>query len=187
MSEETATPNDGMRAEAAPENRVRLATPPAPQGSAGAAAAGAPAAASGAATVAATGATAAPGGPMRVLYVEDNRVNQILFEETIRLHGGIDLRLAENGAEALALVEQWRPEALVLDAHLPGMNGYELLLQLRGRPGLANTPAFMCSADALPEDMERGRRAGFVGYWTKPIDIARVMNDLDALRAARAR
>ncbi|MBA3590452.1 MAG: hypothetical protein H0W38_12885 [Methylibium sp.] len=39
----------------------------------------------------------------------------------------------------------------------------------------------MCSADAMPEDLERARRAGFAGYWTKPIDIARVMNDLDAL------
>ncbi|MBA3625353.1 MAG: response regulator, partial [Methylibium sp.] len=113
--------------------------------------------------------------------VEDNRVNAILFEEAIKLRGGIELRIAEDGAEGLAMAGRWRPDVLILDANLPGMTGYEVLAQMRRQPGLADTPAFMCSADAMPEDLERARRAGFAGYWTKPIDIARVMNDLDAL------
>lgn len=125
---------------------------------------------------------AAPGTPMlRMLYVEDNRINAILFEEAVRMHGRIELQVAEDGAEALALVRDWVPHVLVLDAHLPDMSGYEVLARLRDVPGMQDVPAFMCSADAMEEDLERATVAGFVGYWTKPIDIARVMRDLDRL------
>ena len=122
---------------------------------------------------------AAPG--LRILYVEDNRINAILFEEAVRMRGGIELQVAEDGAEALALVQQWLPEVLVLDANLPDMSGYEVLARLRKLPALAAVPAFMCSADAMDEDVQRATAAGFVGYWSKPIDIARVMRDLDRL------
>jgi PAS domain S-box-containing protein len=141
--------------------------------------------------------TAAPhreGGPdgrllrlLRLLYVEDNRVNALLFEEAMRMLGRFDLRVAERGAEALAVVETWTPDVLVLDAHLPDRSGYELLAQLRTRAGLAEVPAFMCSADALAEDVERAHAAGFAGYWVKPIDFAQVLADLQRVAAGRIR
>jgi CheY-like chemotaxis protein len=120
-------------------------------------------------------------GLLRMLYVEDDRINAILFEETARMHGGIELQVAEDGAEALALVQHWRPDVLVLDAHLPDMSGYDVLLQMRRLPALASVPAFMCSADAMDADLQRAAEAGFTGYWTKPINIKRVMRDLDRL------
>ncbi|HEX6706965.1 MAG TPA: ATP-binding protein [Albitalea sp.] len=127
----------------------------------------------------------APAG-LRLLYVEDNRINAILFEEAIRLRDGVELRLAENGTEALDQVRDWHPDVLVLDAHLPGMDGFELLDALRRQPGLGHVPAFMCSADAMPDDVERAARAGFAGYWSKPINIARIMSDLDRISAGLA-
>jgi signal transduction histidine kinase/CheY-like chemotaxis protein len=126
----------------------------------------------------------APAGrsALRMMYVEDNRINAILFEEALRMHHGtIDLRIAEDGEEALAIAREWQPEVLVLDAHLPGMTGFEVLHQLRKLPGLARAPAYMCSADAMPEDVQRAYEAGFIGYWTKPIDIAAVVADIDQL------
>ncbi|KQW65232.1 PAS domain S-box protein [Methylibium sp. Root1272] len=122
--------------------------------------------------------------PLRMLYVEDNRINAILFEEAIKLRGGIDLRIAEDGPEALTMADEWQPDVLVLDAHLPSTTGYDVLAELRRRPDFEHTPAFMCSADTMPQDLQRATDAGFAGYWTKPIDIDRVMNDLDALRLA---
>ena len=119
--------------------------------------------------------------PLRVLYVEDNRINALLFEEALRLRSDIELRVPEDGEEALALVSQWLPDVLVLDANLPGISGHELLQRLRALPPLAQAPAYMCSADAMPDDVQRALAAGFAGYWTKPIDLARVMTDLDAL------
>jgi CheY-like chemotaxis protein len=137
-------------------------------------------------TAAATPAPQAPTHALRMLYVEDNRLNAILFEEAVRMRGGIELQVAEDGAEALALARQWPPEVLVLDAHLPDMSGYELLLRLRELPALAGVPAFMCSADAMDEDIRRARDAGFIGYWTKPVDLSRVMSDLGRLLAPRS-
>lgn len=124
--------------------------------------------------------------PLRMLYVEDNRINAILFEEALRLREGVELRLAEDGDEALDQVRDWTPDVLVLDAHLPGMDGFQLLARLRREPGLHAAPAFMCSADAMPDDVERAARAGFAGYWSKPINLAKIMSDLDEICAARA-
>jgi PAS domain S-box-containing protein len=137
------------------------------------------------ATAPPTAAAAAPAdAPLRLLYVEDNRVNALLFGEAVRVMGNVELRVAEDGREAIETVAGWQPDLLVLDAHLPGMTGYEVLEQLRKRPGLERTPAVMCSADAMPDDLARARRAGFVGYWTKPIDLSRVMADLQRFAAA---
>ena len=119
---------------------------------------------------------------MRVLYVEDNRINAVLLEETLRLHGEVDVRVAETGQEALALVQEgWTPDLLVLDAHLPGMTGYEVLERLKHEPGLADTPAIMCSADAGDEDRQRAANAGFISYWAKPIDVLAIRADLARL------
>ena len=123
----------------------------------------------------------APREALRMLYVEDNRINAILFEEAMRLRGNVELQVAEDGEQALELARHWTAQVLVLDAHLPDMSGHELLGRLRQLAPLASVPAFMCSADASTEDVQRALRAGFRGYWTKPIDIAAVMRDLDAL------
>jgi len=116
--------------------------------------------------------------PLRVLYVEDNRINAMLFEEALRPYEQIQLDVAEDGQMALSLVRGQAPDVLVLDAHLPGMSGFEVLEALRTLPGMADVPAFMCSADAMPDDIARAKEAGFAGYWTKPIDIVAVTNEL---------
>jgi PAS domain S-box-containing protein len=122
----------------------------------------------------------APVRALRMLYVEDNRINAILFEEAMRLHGDqVELRVAEDGDQALALAQAWQPEVLVLDAHLPGASGFEVLRLLRALPGLDQVPAYMCSADAMPDDVQRAYDAGFIGYWTKPIDVGAVLADVE--------
>jgi CheY-like chemotaxis protein len=125
----------------------------------------------------------ASSSPLRVLYVEDNRINALLFEEALRPYPQIDLEIAEDGQMALSLAGQTAPDVLVLDAHLPGMSGFEVLKALRQLPKVADVPAFMCSADAMPEDVARAKAAGFTGYWTKPIDILAVTEELCRLAA----
>ena len=116
--------------------------------------------------------------PLRVLYVEDNRINALLFAEALRPHAQLELDIAEDGDVAVSLCQERLPDVLVLDAHLPGMSGFEVLEALRRIPGLEQAPAYMCSADAMPDDIERARMAGFTGYWTKPIDIVAVTTEL---------
>jgi CheY-like chemotaxis protein len=121
---------------------------------------------------------------MRMLYVEDNRINALLFEQIAQLRPNVELRVAEDGRSAIEAARDWPPDVLVLDAHLPDIDGFQLLPKLRALPGLAAVPAFMCSADARPEDLRHASAAGFSGYWAKPITVARVLADLDALAAA---
>jgi CheY-like chemotaxis protein len=115
---------------------------------------------------------------LRVLYVEDNRINALLFEEALRPFEQLVLDVAEDGQMALAMARDCLPHVLVLDAHLPGMSGFEVLAALRQVPGMADTPAYMCSADAMPDDIAKAKAAGFAGYWTKPIDIVAVTDEL---------
>lgn len=116
--------------------------------------------------------------PLHVLYVEDNRINAMLFEEALRPYPQLTLEIAEDGQMALSMARDKAPDVLVLDAHLPGMSGFDVLRALRTLPALENTPAFMCSADAMPDDVARAKAAGFAGYWTKPIDIQQVTSVL---------
>ena len=120
---------------------------------------------------------------MHLLYVEDDRISTIVFQESLRMHGLTNLRIAENCEEGLAIAREWPPEVLVLDANLPDGTGIEMLSRLRALPGLADVPAFMCSANSLPEDVKAALAAGFDGYWMKPIDIACVIADLTSLPA----
>ncbi|HEX5804226.1 MAG TPA: ATP-binding protein [Azospira sp.] len=106
-----------------------------------------------------------------VLYIEDNPANMLLMEELIRRLPGVRLLCAHNGEIGIALAQQERPELIIMDINLPGMNGFDTLAALRRDPALAATPAIALSANARPSDIERGVAAGFKGYYTKPIQI----------------
>ncbi len=115
---------------------------------------------------------------MRVLYVDDDRINVLLFEEMCRLAGGIDVASAGSGAEALALAPEFHPQVLVLDLHLPDTNGYTLLSPLRQATGDSRTPAFLCTASELSEVGSKAAAAGFHGCWIKPVVLSAMLADL---------
>lgn len=118
---------------------------------------------------------------MRVLYVDDDRINTLLFEETCRFAGGLDVASAGTGAEALDLVTGFDPQVLVVDLHLPDTDGYALLPALRSALGRSETPAFLCTADELSLVESEARNAGFQGCWSKPVDLSVVLADLARL------
>jgi len=119
---------------------------------------------------------------MRLLYVEDDRINTLLFEETCRLASTLEVRSVECGEEAMAICASYRPDVLVIDLNLPDTDGYQLLGQLRSLAGMSRTPAFLCSAE-IPEIVaEPARLAGFTGCWPKPVQLGDILADLDRLR-----
>ncbi|MBI3367467.1 MAG: response regulator [Burkholderiales bacterium] len=122
---------------------------------------------------------------LRVLYAEDDRINALLFAESLRDDRSIELRIAEDGAEALAIAQAWSPDVLVLDGHLPDIDGLELLPTLRALPGLSQAAAVMYSADCADEDKARARDAGFDGYWCKPLEPRQVPNLIRTLAGLR--
>ena len=148
----------------------------------------APAAAAAAADVAAPGAPLPPhadGRPWRVLYVEDNPVNQLLLESMLSALDGIELRMVDRPEDGLALARDWPPDLLLLDIQLPGMNGFELLRRLREDARAAAVPAVAVTANAMPEDVQLAREAGFDHYLTKPLALAELLALVRRLLAVR--
>ena len=121
---------------------------------------------------------------MRVLYIDDDRINSLLFVETCRLAGGIEVQTAFSGVEALEATQHWTPDLMVLDLHLPDTTGYELLGALRRQLDRPTLPAYLCTADDAPLVELPAKEAGFDGCWTKPVELSQVIAELTRRRAS---
>jgi CheY-like chemotaxis protein len=118
----------------------------------------------------------------RILVVEDDADISALVVRRLQKVGH-RVQWVADAAEALTLIEEkGPPEVAVLDVTLPGIDGLELLVQLRGRPGLSDLPAVFLSGRIEPEHVEAGRALG-AKYLTKPF-IASAL--IDAVGAAIA-
>jgi CheY-like chemotaxis protein len=105
----------------------------------------------------------------RILIVDDNATNLKLASEVLELDGHLILR-ANDADEALALLGTERPDLILMDIALPGMDGLTLTRQLKATPAFARTPIVALSAFAMKGDEEKALAAGCDGYITKPID-----------------
>lgn len=114
---------------------------------------------------------------MKLLCVDDDRVNALLFEQVCLQIGDIELQCAETGAEAEAMAARSPPDLLVIDLHLPDTDGCTLLPRLRAAAGRPELPAVLCTAENPSDVAARAAAAGFVQTWTKPVVI-------DELRSA---
>jgi CheY-like chemotaxis protein len=119
--------------------------------------------------------------PLDVLYIEDNRSNVEVIAAFLAPHAHVQLRTAATGDAGLALAHARRPDIILLDIHLPGMDGYEVLRRLRADAALSGVPVIALSADAMPHDVQRGLAAGFDRYIAKPVDLTDLSGALDTL------
>jgi CheY-like chemotaxis protein len=103
----------------------------------------------------------------RLAVVEDNADNRLLLQAL--LGDRYDLVEYENGVDALAGFAAARPDLVLLDISLPGMDGTEILQRLRADAGLRSLPVIALTAHAMAGDKEKFLAAGFDDYVTKPI------------------
>jgi PAS domain S-box-containing protein len=137
------------------------------------------------ATVVAQSALPRATGPHTLLYIEDNPANLKLVEQIIARHPDIRLLTAVNGNSGIETARLSKPDVVLMDINLPGINGFEALDFLRADPGTAHIPVIAISANAMPLDIDRGLKAGFFRYIIKPIKVNEFMAALDeALRFA---
>ena len=120
------------------------------------------------------------------LVVEDNRDAAATLGELLQLSGH-DVELSYDGRSGLAKATGAPPDLMLIDMNLPDTNGLALLKCLRAEPALRGLRCVALSANAMPEDVRHARAAGFDDYWTKPIDVPRMLRALDALLAPPAR
>lgn len=103
----------------------------------------------------------------KIAIVEDNPDNRLLMEAI--LDGLFEITQYEEGTSALQGIKDSRPDLVLMDISLPGMNGEEVLGRLREDPALRNLPVIALTAHAMQGDRERFINAGFDDYLTKPI------------------
>jgi CheY-like chemotaxis protein len=114
-----------------------------------------------------------------LLYVEDNPANLMLVEQIIDCHPHIRMLSAQDGRLGLELTHSERPDVILMDINLPGINGFQMLKILREDKLTASIPVIAISANAMPRDIQKGLEAGFFRYLTKPIKVNEFMNALN--------
>ena len=119
-----------------------------------------------------------------VLHVEDNPANLRLVREILDLRGDLRQISAPDARLGIDLARAHLPQIILLDINLPGLSGLEALALLRADPATARIPVVAITANAMAGDVSRGLAAGFFRYVTKPIDMARLNDAVDAALAA---
>ena len=109
--------------------------------------------------------------PPHVLLVDDDPVIMRLLEVNFGLEG-FRIRTASSGEEALERAAEERPDAVVLDVMMPGLDGWEVCALMREDPHLADVPVVLLSARGEDDDRSRDYALGDVEYVTKPFDPA---------------
>jgi signal transduction histidine kinase/DNA-binding response OmpR family regulator len=117
--------------------------------------------------------------PRRVLVVEDNRDAAESLATLLRMCGH-DVRTVHDGLEALSTAERFRPEVVLCDLGLPGLEGCEVVRRMRRMEGFAKVPMVALTGFGQEEDRRRAREAGFDRHFTKPVDPDDLLHLIDA-------
>ena len=114
-----------------------------------------------------------------VLYIEDNLSNIRLLERIFERRPSVTLLVATLGSSGIDVALTTRPDLILLDLHLPDMNGEDVLRRLRSEPATAQTPIVIVSADATAGSPKRMTGLGATDFVTKPFDIQRLLDLVD--------
>jgi CheY-like chemotaxis protein len=123
---------------------------------------------------------------MKVLVVDDDADLRYLVARVLSL-AGMDVREAVGAPEALEVLRDHRdrPDVVVMDVQMPGMDGWEALRTIRGDRSLADVRVVMCTVKGSQVDVDRGWELGCDGYVTKPFDIEELVGTVQGVVSGR--
>ncbi len=116
----------------------------------------------------------------KILVVEDDPVSLKLVRDVLQAYG-YDTEEATNGEEAVDRAVERRPDLIVMDIRLPGINGLEATRRLRSDPRTAAIPIVAVTAQAMPEDEARIMAAGCQAYLPKPLRFTEFVSVVEGL------
>jgi CheY-like chemotaxis protein len=112
-----------------------------------------------------------------ILVVEDDRDTLELFATSL-VRIGAEVRMAASALAANALLAEWRPDAVLCDLHLPGVDGYSLLDTIRANPTLRDLPVIAISGSHPAIERARSENAGFTSYLVKPARLSEMVETI---------
>jgi two-component system cell cycle response regulator DivK len=115
---------------------------------------------------------------IKILYVEDNKMNFLLVKKILSIYN-VDVLHAEDGNKAVKIAEAEKPTLVLMDLHLPGLDGFQVADQIRTREGLERVPILALTASVMQADRDAAQRAGFEGYIEKPLDVKFLVSEIE--------
>jgi CheY-like chemotaxis protein len=115
----------------------------------------------------------------RVLLIDDDPMLLLTVSEGLDLLGGFDVLTAKDGASGLERFFTERPDCVVVDVRMPGLNGYQFVRALRGDPETAQTPVVVLSALVQDREQVAGLLSGADAYLIKPVRLADLVRAID--------
>jgi len=116
----------------------------------------------------------------KVLVADDRDTGRELVRRVLE-NAGYEIHEAADGGEALEQARRVRPDLIILDLHMPVLDGFGVIQEIRRDPDFAQTPVMALTASAMMGDRERAIAAGFTGYLTKPIRLAALKAEVERL------
>ena len=120
-----------------------------------------------------------------ILIVEDNEKNRKLARDLLQFKGYRTIE-AETGEDGVTLAMQHKPDLILMDYQLPGIDGIEAFRRIRGDASTAHIPIIAVTASAMPEEAKKMKDAGFDGFQTKPINVKEFVQAVAAVFSGKA-
>ena len=113
-----------------------------------------------------------------ILIIEDNEINRTLVRDVLQFKGYQTLE-SQTAEEGIRLAREQKPALILMDFHLPAMNGIEAFKALRADAATSSIPVIAVTASAMPEDRQKILAAGFDGMQTKPIHVQEFLETVE--------
>jgi two-component system, cell cycle response regulator DivK len=120
----------------------------------------------------------------KILLVEDNEMNRDMLSRRL-LRKGYEVVMAVDGEQAVAMAQSEKPDLILMDMSLPVIDGWEATRRVKAAETSSSIPIIALTAHAMSGDRERALNAGCDDYDTKPIEMPRLLEKIDALLARR--
>jgi two-component system, cell cycle response regulator DivK len=121
----------------------------------------------------------------KILLVEDNEMNRDMLSRRL-VKRGYDVAIALDGEQGVAMAHAEIPALILMDMSLPGIDGWEATRQLKAAPATRAIPVIALTAHAMAGDREKALAAGCDDFDTKPVDLTRLLEKIEALLARGA-
>ena len=119
----------------------------------------------------------------KILLVEDNEMNRDMLSRRLQRRGH-EVLVAADGAEGVEVAQRERPGLILMDMSLPVLDGWEATRRLKADPATSGIPVIALTAHAMSADREQALAAGCDDYDTKPVELPRLLEKIDALLGA---